>query len=138
MTPVKGSFDVPQKGHNLQAENCRYKVFISAFSSDSQSYPARQVFSLSLLRRKINQEMGAKMVGNLPRTGWLVSREGLGPRVLPDSVLDQVSLDQKSLSRPLSSGQKEQLDDLSPNPPAGHRLSLETQAPQARNSCLVL
>lgn len=130
MTPVKGSSDVPQKGYNLQAKNCRYKVFISAFLSDSQSHPARQVFSLSLLGRKIDKEIGAKMVGNLPRTPWLVRREGLGPRVLPDSVLDQVSLYQKSLSRTLSSGQKEGLDDLSHNTPAGHRLSLETQTPQ--------
>lgn len=78
------------------------------------------------------------MVGNLPRASWLVRREGLGPRVLPDSALDQVSLYQKSLSRPLSSGQKEGLDGLSHNTPAGHRLSLETQAPQVRNFCLVL
>lgn len=79
------------------------------------------------------------MVTCLGRTPWLVSREGLGPRVLPDSVLDQVSLlIQKSLPRPLSSGQKEGLDDMSHNTPAGHRVSLETQAPQVRNFCLVL
>lgn len=78
------------------------------------------------------------MVGNLPRTPWLLGRKGPGPRVLPDLVLDQVSLYQKFLSRPLSSDQKEELDDLSHNTPAGHRVSLETQAPQVRNFCLVL